>query len=996
MNQSPEALSLRDREVESRTREIGEALFGAIESTKPSLLDPQKYSAQLMEWAMSDDEFRTALFRFVDVLPGLETASSVIRMAQEYFLPVADRFPGLLRWGLSMNPDSFQGKAAAFFVRKQIASMGQQFILGETPQAALSSLHKIRKAGRAFTVDLLGEACLSDKEAMVYKARYLDLIEELSKTEFAEVAPQHPGDRRALNISVKLSALSCHVKPVMTENSVENLSVALRDIFRAARQYEGFVYVDMESYAKREIVLKSVCAVLMESEFRDWDQVGFVLQAYLRDTPEDLRVLHEWIRKRGTKVAVRLVKGAYWDTETVQARLNRWTVPVWQEKASSDICFESLAQYLLQNTDCFYPAFASHNLRSLSFALAVAESRSVSKEEFEVQSLYGMAEPIKDAVMRQGCLVREYAPIGELLPGMAYLVRRLLENTSNKGFIRQRFHEGESAETLLARPEVDSVESGEAYKPVCYRERFMNCPLADFSDARQRESLQEAVTAQWKQLREGVPTIYPIVAGHALSNCDEFMDTVSPDDPELLVAKVGLLPVADVEPVLQGLRRAFPAWKARSQEERCSLVEAVAARLEADRDGLVASIVIECGKPIAEADADVAEAIDFLRYYAAEARKLNRARELCGLDGETDRLVYEPRGVAVVIAPWNFALAIPCGMFTAALVTGNTAVLKPAEQSMALAARLFNHFLAAGVPSEAIAFAPARGEIVGPVLVESDQTDTVLFTGSRAVGLSILQRAAVWQPGQRHVKRVIAEMGGKNAIIVDESADFDQAIEGILESAFGFAGQKCSACSRVFVHEAIYRRFKDRLIDAVRSLVCGPAHRPDVDFGPVIDAAALQRLSQLREKLGPPTAEGPVHPDTPNGAYCVPATLYCDVDPKSEFMQEEWFGPVLGVASAPSFEAALALANDTVYALTGSVFSRSPANLELAARVFEVGNLYLNRNCTGALVGRQPFGGARLSGVGSKAGGPDYLLQLTIPKVVTENTMRQGFAPMNV
>lgn len=993
--ENPQSLCPRSLDVEDRTRELGEHLFEAIERTSPSLLDPKRYSGQLMEWAMADDTFRTALFRFVDVLPSLEPSASVIRIAQEYFLPAADRFPGLLRWGLKMDPDSLQAKAAALFIRKQIASMGQQFIVGENPQTALPSLHRIRKAGRAFTVDLLGEACLSETEAVMYKDRYLELIRELSKASFTHGKPDHPGDNSPINISVKLSALSSHLKPVMTDEAVLLLAPALREIFRAARNANGFVYLDMEDHAKREMILKSLTTVLMEPEFRDWDQVGVVLQAYLRQAPDDLRHLHAWVRERGTKVAVRLVKGAYWDTETIQSRLNRWPTPVWQEKVSSDICFESLAQYLLENTDCFYPAFASHNLRSLAFAIAVSEKKGLASSAFEVQALYGMAEPIKDAITSKGHLVREYAPVGELLPGMAYLVRRLLENTSNKGFIRQRFREGESAASLLKRPEIDSVAHSKAYTSTCYQNLFVNSPLVDFSDITQREPLLEAVSAKGLALLNGTPTIYPIVGGREIRNTSTHFDALSPSDAKKVVARVSCLPEAEVEPTLEGLRQAFHKWKQVSQEERSSLMEKVASSIEADRQEMVASIVHECGKPIPEADADVAEGIDFLRYYAERARSLAKRQELCGQDGETDVLIYEPRGVAAVIAPWNFAMAIPCGMLAAALVTGNTAVLKPAEQSSFVAERLFRHFLTAGLPPDVAAFAPGLGETVGRKLVESTQTDTILFTGSKNVGLSILKTASTWRPGQRHIKRVIIEMGGKNAIIVDESADLDQAIKGVLESAFGFAGQKCSACSRVFVHQSIYRRFKERLIPAVSSLVCGPAELPESDLGPVVDGEAFKRLCRLREKMGEPDAEGALHPRCTQQGYYIPATLYADVNPQEPFMQEEWFGPILGLARAESFDHAIRLTNQTQYGLTAAVYSRSPRNLQMAAVELEVGNLYLNRNCTGALVGRQPFGGARLSGVGSKAGGPDYLLQLVHSKVVSENTLRQGFAPIH-
>jgi RHH-type transcriptional regulator, proline utilization regulon repressor / proline dehydrogenase / delta 1-pyrroline-5-carboxylate dehydrogenase len=992
---TPDCLATRDPAVEPLAYAIGSELFGVIRRQKPSLFDPQRYSAQLMEWAMADDAFRTALFRFVDVLPALDSAAAVIRTAQEYFLPVADRFPGLLHWGLRMDPDGLQAKAAAFFVRRQIRSMGQQFILGETPADALSALRSIRKEGRAFTVDLLGEACLSDGEAEAYLQRYLELIAVLGSERFAPVAPDHPADRHPLNVSVKLSALCPHFKPQMADAAVAALVPVLARIFRAVRQAGGCLYVDMENTAKLDIILGAFRAVALDPEFRDWDGAGLALQAYLCRTPSDLAAIHEWVRTRGTRIAIRLVKGAYWDTETITARLQRWPVPVWQDKAASDICFESLAQYLLDHTDCFYPAFASHNVRSLAWAMAVAERRGLSKQAFEVQALYGMAEPIKEAVAARGYLVRDYAPVGALLPGMAYLVRRLLENTSNKGFIRQSFHEGETVDSLLRRPELAaSLAGGLDYLPTLYRDRFVNAPFIDFTVAAERQRLAAAIDELWGATARQPALVHPVIGGRSVAGAGGTLQARSPQQPDRVLAEVTLADAVQTRAVLQGLRAAAAGWRDTPLATRCALLERVADRLDADRPALIACIVSECGKPLPEADADVAEAIDFCRYYARQAAALFEPRELCGMDGESDQLVYEPRGVTAVLAPWNFPLAIPCGMFAASLVCGNPTVLKPAEQSSLTAARLFAHFLAAGMPPDVAALLPGDGDTVGALLVAAPEVDTIAFTGSRAVGLRIIERAAVWQAGQTHVKRVIAEMGGKNAIIVDESADFDQAVAGVLESAFGFAGQKCSACSRVLVHAAVYERFRERLADAVRSLVTGPASDLACDCGPVIDSDAHSRLLALIARNGPPLAQGRLHPQAAATGYFVPATLYADVPFDSELMCDEWFGPVLAMAAVPDFEAGVARANASEYGLTGAVFSRSPRSLAYAARHFSVGNLYLNRGSTGALVGRQPFGGAKLSGVGSKAGGPDYLLQFTVPRVVTENTLRQGFAPM--
>ena len=385
--------------------------------------------------------------------------------------------------------------------------------------------------------------------------------------------------------------------------------------------------------------------------------------------------------------------------------------------------------------------------------------------------------------------------------------------------------------------------------------------------------------------------------------------------------------------------------------------------------------------------------MDFCRYYGKEALQLFQEQNLCEFDGEEDHLVYDARGLCGVIGPWNFPLAIPCGMMAAALVTGNAVVLKPAEQTPLVAARLYAIFREAGLPESVLAYLPGRGEVLGAAIVEHPAIDTIAFTGSKAVGMEIIRSAAILRRGQANVKRVIAEMGGKNAIVIDDGADLDQAVKGVVYSAFGYAGQKCSACSRLYVHAGIYDRFLERLSAAVESHITGRASDPSVELGPVIDGDAMERIQSAIEKADLPCVTGKLSDGLPKGRY-IPATLFTDVPFDHPLMRDELFGPVLALARVDSFREGLERANDCEYVLTGGVFSRHPEHLRMAAREFRVGNLYLNRGCTGALVGRQPFGGFRHSGVGSKAGGPDYLRQFTVPRLICENTLRQGFAPM--
>ncbi|MGL5804254.1 MAG: aldehyde dehydrogenase family protein, partial [Xenococcaceae cyanobacterium] len=361
--------------------------------------------------------------------------------------------------------------------------------------------------------------------------------------------------------------------------------------------------------------------------------------------------------------------------------------------------------------------------------------------------------------------------------------------------------------------------------------------------------------------------------------------------------------------------------------------------------------------------------------------------------GETNRYIYQPRGIAVVISPWNFPMAIAMGMTVAALVAGNCTLLKPAETSTVIAAKIAEILIEAGIPKGVFQFVPGKGSQVGAYMVKHPDVHLIAFTGSREVGCRIYADAAIVQPKQKHLKRVIAEMGGKNGIIVDESADLDQAVAGVVQSAFGYSGQKCSACSRVIVLESVYDAFLSRLVEATRSLNVGATDNPTTKVGPVIDRTAMERIKEYIVK-GKQQSNLALEMDIPDGGYYVSPTIFSDVSSDSTIAQEEIFGPVLAVIRVKDFTEALKVANETDYALTGGLYSRTPTHIDRASVEFEVGNLYINRTITGAIVDRQPFGGFKLSGVGSKAGGVDYLLQFLEPRVITENIQRQGFAPI--
>jgi RHH-type proline utilization regulon transcriptional repressor/proline dehydrogenase/delta 1-pyrroline-5-carboxylate dehydrogenase len=389
----------------------------------------------------------------------------------------------------------------------------------------------------------------------------------------------------------------------------------------------------------------------------------------------------------------------------------------------------------------------------------------------------------------------------------------------------------------------------------------------------------------------------------------------------------------------------------------------------------------------------VAEAIDFMEYYAREMIRLAPPRRMGRAPGEVNQLFYQPKGIAAVISPWNFPLAISCGMSSAALVTGNPVLFKPAGPASVIGYGLKEIFVEAGLPDGVFNYIPGRGSVIGDYLVDHPAIALIAFTGSMEVGQRIVNRASVVQDGQGHLKRVIAELGGKNGIIIDDDADLDEAVGQVLYSAFGFQGQKCSACSRVIVLETIYERFIERLVEGANSIAIGPAENPAYFMGPVVDGAAYKNVVGYVE-LAKQEGNLLLSRDVPDTGYYVPLTIVDGITPEHRIAQEEVFGPVLSIMKVKDFDQALQWANATRYGLTGSVFSRSPANLEKARREFNVGNLYLNRGSTGALVERHPFGGHKMSGIGSKTGGPDYLLQFMDPRLVSENTMRRGFAPV--
>jgi len=977
---------------ESVVRRIGEQLARLSAGRTPTLFERRWWSQTALNLAMQDNVFKTQLFRFIDVLPSVTDDGQVVTLAREY---LGDEDTALFggQWGLkALSATSLGARLSGKAIRSQVENMARTFIAGATVEEAAPRLTDLWQHGRAWSVDLLGEATISDREADRYRDRCMEALTLLARV--AALWPSlpllerdHLGPIPRVQLSIKISALSPHLDPIDPEGSYRSVAVRLRPILDLAMRLPASLIFDMEQAETKTLLVEIFTRLFAEPSYKAYPYAGLALQAYHRETARDIEALLTWVRQREAPITIRLVKGAYWDSDTIRYRQRGWAVPLFEHKMETDTNYEALTRLLLSQTSLIRPAFGTHNLRTLAYIEAVAESIGLPPETWEYQMIFGMAEPFQQAVTQHGRRLRLYTPVGDLLPGMAYLVRRLLENTSNESFLRKEYVESQSLSTLLAPPilEVMSQMQPLVSQPAGVQE-FRNEPQRDFAQADSRVAMQQALATvrsqlgrQWTSSSGGLRLTGPLI------------ESRNPGRPDEVVGRLSSASSTDVEQAVRRAVHAWDAWRDTTTERRVDILRAAAALMRTRREELAAWEILECGKPWREADADIAEAIDFLEFYAAGWRRLAPPRRLGQEPGELNQRLYSSRGVTAVIAPWNFPLAIPTGMVSAALVTGNPVLFKPSERSPMMGYWLTEILWEAGVPEGVLCCLPS-GPDIGQALVRHPDIVTIAFTGSKDVGLGILKEASMLVPGQQMVKRVLAEMGGKNAIIVDETADLDDAISGVVLSFSGYAGQKCSACSRAIVHAAIYDSFLERLKEAVLSLRVGNPEEPGTQVGPVIDRRAQAKIQEYIE-IGKKEARLLVKGTVTEPGWYVGPTVFADVASTHRVAQEEIFGPILAVIRAASFQEALTLANSTAYALTGGVYSRSPANLELARQGFDVGNLYLNRPITGALVGRQPFGGHRLSGVGTKAGGEEYLTQFVVTRVISEQTLRRGFAP---
>jgi RHH-type proline utilization regulon transcriptional repressor/proline dehydrogenase/delta 1-pyrroline-5-carboxylate dehydrogenase len=943
-----------DAAIEARTQALGRALLAEAARYRPGAAE--RVEDWLLTRAVADERFRSRLLRYMDVLAAFEHDEGGVeakRLAREYF---GDEFPDLppaLRWLLRIARDErLPAPVVGESARRSAELFARRFITPPGADTVTRTIEQLSALGRQPSFDLLGEAVLSDVEARDYVDRYLRLIAQLARDPAAGLRTD--GDVAALQVSLKLSSLTAHFSPLDPDGTMARVRPALETIAQAARDTGIGVTIDMEQHAYRDLTWRIFTSTFARGErFGDWPGAGIVLQAYLREVDRHASEVVAFARERGVPFQVRLVKGAYWDFETITARANGWPPPVWQQKAETDAAFERVLGTLVPAYPALHLAVASHNARSHARAEAIAEAAGLPPRAIEHQTLFRTAEGTSRALASLGWAARDYVPVGELLPGMAYLVRRVLENSSQAGFLLQS-RSGVDPATLLRPPEVTPPPS-----PPSPTRGYVRMAEARWFDPAFRDAFEAALASSRRDWGRSLP----LRLGVEEVPTAEWADVQSPSHPGTTpIARVPLADDATAHRAADLVRRGAERWVRRPLAERLTTLRRAADHLEARAHEFAAYVVHEGGRDRDGAYAEVVEAVDYLRYNAEQA-----ARLYTDFGGS-----IAPRGVVAVIPPWNFSLAIPCGMTAAALAVGNGVVLKPAGPTPVVAHHLVELLHEAGVPRDVLVWLPGRGSEAGQALVDSPDVAMVAFTGSRAVGTQLHADVARAHPP----KALVAEMGGKNPVLVFADADLDEAVEGILRSAFGHAGQKCSAASRVLVAAPVFDRLRDRLVEASRSLAVGPAEAPGTQVNPIIDRSAWERLNGAarvaREECEVLLDRFAATPGTLERGPLIVATT-AEHAPALRTFTDELFGPILVLVPFADEAEAIRLANATEYALTAGLYSRSPRTIARVARAIEAGTVYVNRGTTGARVAIEPFGGMRMSGTGPKAGSAEYL-----------------------
>ena len=875
-------------------------------------------------------------------------------------------------------------RASEPVIRKAVAQamkiLGQQFVMGQTIAEALKNAKADEKNGYCHSFDMLGEAARTDEDAQRYYDAYMEAIKAIGTKAKKFNPATSPG------ISIKLSALYPRYEFAQQDQAIPLLTTRLLALARLAKQYNIDLTVDAEEADRLGISLDIIKPVFLHADLADWEGFGLAVQAYQKRAFYLIDWLQQLSKTAGKRLAVRLVKGAYWDSEIKHSQeLGLAGYPVFTRKVNTDVSYIACAQKLLRAPENFYPKFATHNPHTLATILEMATSAN----EFEFQCLHGMGQSLYDPILKrnQGKIsCRIYAPVGSHKDLLPYLVRRLLENGANTSFVNRIMDKNLSIEDIIANP-IQRVEQTLDKKhskiplPInIYGKSRKNSLGIDLTDRHACEilagAMQEASKKDWS-------------SGLSAKKDNRNLQSVFDPATQQLIGTVENITIEALTPAVQKARAATIAWDDLGANARADILDNIAEELEQQQASFMYLAVREAGKTIPDALSEIREAVDFCRYYAQQARKqLAKATVLRGPTGESNQLEYHGRGVFVCISPWNFPLAIFTGQVVAALVAGNCVLAKPAEQTPLIAAAAVKLFHQAGVPEDVLQLVPGNGETIGAALVQNESIAGVMFTGSTEVAKAI-QRGLAQRDGA--IVPLIAETGGQNAMLVDSSALPEQVVDDVILSAFGSAGQRCSALRVLFVQDDIADNIITMLKGAMAKLNIGDPGLLVTDVGPVIDDAAKAILQQHLETMQTEAKliyQVPVAANK-KGHFVAPAAF--EINSINQ-LQREVFGPILHVIrfQLKDLPQVLDDINNTGYGLTLGIHSRIQERVQYIHERLKVGNTYVNRNMIGAVVGVQPFGGEGLSGTGPKAGGPNYLHRLCVERTLTINTTATG------
>ena len=870
-------------------------------------------------------------------------------------------------------------------IRQSMKIMGFQFVMGRNIDEAMDRAEKKKNRGYRFSFDMLGEAALTQPDAERYYQAYQSAIQSIGRRNKSEDIFSAP------SISVKLSALHPRYEFSQRARVVRELTPRVSELARLAKANNIALTIDAEEADRLGLALDIFSLVLKQPGLAGWDGLGIVVQAYLKMSGAVILYLASLAEETGHRIPVRLVKGAYWDTEIKHAQVEGFAgYPVFTRKANTDVSYLACAKLLLDRRQAFYPQFATHNAHTIAMVSEFAGDRL----DFEFQRLHGMGEDLYAEVFKldKSRACRVYAPVGNHEDLLPYLVRRLLENGANTSFVNRIMDEKLPVEKVAEDP----LEKVANTTPVAHPS--ISLPVNIFADERRNSSgvnlandrllLDLAEKIQSFSNQQVLVTPLLAVAVGKFPEPEQEYD-VDPSFPDISVAKLRNSSEAEIDSAITTACQFSAQWDATAVEKRAAALDRAADALEAHLPEFIALCAREAGKTVGDAISEVREAADFCRYYAARGRQeFGAAIVLHGPTGERNELSLHGRGVFVCISPWNFPLAIFVGQVTAALVAGNTVLAKPAEQTPLIAYRAVQILYQAGIPIEALQLLPGDGASVGVRLTSDPRIDGVVFTGStetaRTINLTLAQRDAP-------LATLIAETGGQNVMLVDSSALPEQVVSDVIGSAFLSAGQRCSALRVLYLQEEVADKIEIMLAGAMQELVVGDPRMLSTDVGPVIDPQALKILqahAARMDKEGRLIARVPMDPEL-TGYFFAPCAYAID---SIDQLQREVFGPVLHVIRyrARDLDKVLEAVNNTGYGLTLGVHSRIDKTQQFIAARAKVGNCYINRTMTGAVVGVQPFGGERLSGTGPKAGGPHYLHRFATERTLTVNTAAVG------